>query len=78
MYLTSIDTIAIRDLLKQVETILGEYNESPFDQIDTLRARISEAQDIAEDTTGYDVGDEDDSNEEASNQLEHDFYMANR
>lgn len=78
MYLTSIDTIAIRDLLKQVETILGEYKESPFDQIDTLRAKICEAQDVAEDPTGYYVVKTIDSNEEARNQLEHDFYMANR
>ena len=77
MYLTSIDTIAIRDLLKQVETILGEYNESPFDQIDTLRARISEAQDVVEDTTGYDVGDEDEESplDEANAQLERDFHL---
>lgn len=76
MQLTSFDIIAIRDLLKQVENILGEYNESPYDQIDNLRAKICEAQDIAEDTSSYST--EESAFDEASNQLEHDFYMANR
>lgn len=80
MYLTSIDTIAIRDLLKQIESILGEYNESPYDQIDMLRAKICEAQDIAEDTSNYDIGDEDDSFEslrtEQLGNLEEEFRYA--
>lgn len=78
MYLTSIDKIAIRDYLKNIETILDGYNESSYDQIDVLRGSIEEAKEIVE-GTHFDVGDEDeDSNEEASNQLEHDFHMANR
>lgn len=58
MTLTSIDQIAIRDLLKQIESILGEYDESPYDQIDNLRAKLAEISDIAEDTSGYNISNE--------------------
>lgn len=75
MTFTSIDQIAIRDLLKQIENILGIYNESPYDQVDQLRAKICEAQDIVEDTSHFNLVDEESPLDEANSQLVRDFHL---
>jgi len=77
MYLTKSDSATIAGLITLIESTLDGYSESPYDQIDTLRAKIAEVSDILTDES-FDVGDEKSAEDEASNQLEHDFYMANR
>lgn len=37
MTLTTKDAIYIADLINQINAVLGEYDETPYDQIDNLR-----------------------------------------
>ena len=78
MLLTKSDSATIADLLKLIEMTLDGYSESPFDQIDTLRAKIAEVSDILTDES-FDVGDEDEESagDEANAQLERDFHNHN-
>lgn len=79
MYLTKSDSATIASLLTLIQSTLDGYSESPYDQIDTLRAKIAEVSDILTDES-FDVGDEDDSFEslrtEQLGNLEEEFRYA--
>ena len=70
------DKVYLNDLIKAIESTLGEYDESWYEQIDILRYRISQFSDMLNDDSNSYTGES--AFYEASNQLEHDFYMANR
>ena len=76
MYLTKSDSATIASLLTLIQSTLDGYSESPYDQIDTLRAKIAEVSDILADES-FDVGDEDEESplDEANAQLERDFHL---
>jgi hypothetical protein len=62
MYLTSADANTISDLVKMIDSVLDTYNETPFDQIDNLRAKTCEISDIVE--SDMETGNENDSLED--------------
>ncbi len=70
MYLTKSDAQHVKDLVKMIDAILGLYEESPYDQIDCLRAKTCELIDIV-DSDIYDTESVEDLRQE---QLQNNIY----
>ena len=59
MTITPADAKTIAGLVILIESILWEYEESPYDQIDNLRAKLAEISDIiSEEVSEFDIREE--------------------
>jgi len=54
MQLSKADALTIQDLVKMIDSVLGAYDEDPYDQIDNLRAKTCEISDML-DFGSYDI-----------------------
>ena len=64
MTLTTKDAIYIADLINQIDAVLGEYDEAPYDQIDNLRWKTAEIIEMLGTKSEYEPSIEDLANEE--------------
>lgn len=72
MYLSKADTLIIQDLVKMIDSVLGAYDEDPYDQIDNLRSKTCEISDIL-DCGSYDIDSSEDIREEQLQTNVYDF-----
>lgn len=64
MTLTTKDAIYIADLINQIDAVLGEYDETPHDQIDNLRWKTAEIIEMLGTQSEYEPSMQDLANEE--------------
>lgn len=72
MQLSKADALTIQDLVKMIDSVLGAYDEDPYDQIDNLRAKTCEISDML-DCGSYDIDSFEDLRQEQLQTNVYDF-----
>jgi len=72
MQLSKADALTIQDLVKMIDSVLGAYDEDPYDQIDNLRAKTCEISDML-DFGSYDIDSFEDLRQEQLQTNVYDF-----